>query len=91
LLSYRYSAVRKWLEPPRLAFIKKGQLQRRHLSQEMITEEELLSHLRQQNLEDYSQANLCYLESDGQISVIQQVIHVSAGHKSNRLCKNQGE
>ncbi|MFT3881600.1 MAG: DUF421 domain-containing protein [Gemmatales bacterium] len=69
-LSYRYPAVRKWLEPPPLALIRDGQLQRRHLRQEMITEEELKSHLRQQNVEDYNQVKLCYLEPDGQISVI---------------------
>ncbi len=43
---------------------------RRNMRQEFITEDELMSKLRQQGIEDLSQAAKVYMEGDGQISVV---------------------
>ena len=38
----------------------------------MITEEELMSQIREQGLEDVGQVKEAYMESDGQISIVEQ-------------------
>ena len=43
---------------------------RRHLRQELITEEELMSQLRQQGVQNLAEVKRCYLEGDGHFSVI---------------------
>jgi uncharacterized membrane protein YcaP (DUF421 family) len=43
---------------------------KKYLRQELITEEELMSHLRQHGVEDPGKVRRCYLEGDGHFSVI---------------------
>jgi uncharacterized membrane protein YcaP (DUF421 family) len=45
---------------------------RRNMRQEMITQDELISLIRQQGVERASEVKACYLESDGGISVIKK-------------------
>lgn len=67
--SYRFDAVAKILEPPPLPLVKNGRMLRRNMRQELITEEELASQLRQQEVEDLQEVKLAYLEPDGALSV----------------------
>lgn len=69
-LAYRFPALRKWIEPPSLEVIRSGRLMRRNLQKEMISEEELLSQLREHGVESVKEVKRAYVESDGQISVI---------------------
>src|SRR5688572_10320357 len=69
-LTFRSKLMRKLLEPAPLALIRNGRIQRRNLQQEMITEEELLSHLREQGVDDVKAVRMAFVEPDGQISVI---------------------
>jgi uncharacterized membrane protein YcaP (DUF421 family) len=50
--------------------IKDGRLQRRNMRHELVTEEELMSHLRQQGIAELTQVKEAYMEGDGQISII---------------------
>jgi uncharacterized membrane protein YcaP (DUF421 family) len=59
------------IEPPPLPLVKRGKLLRRNMRSELITEGELLGKLREQGVEDLSKVKLVNIESDGQISVIQ--------------------
>ena len=43
---------------------------KKHLRQELITEEELLSQLRQQGVQNPAEVKRCYLEGNGYFSVI---------------------
>src|SRR5215471_17821081 len=43
---------------------------KKHLRQELITEEELLSQLRQQGVQNPAELKRCYLEGNGHFSVI---------------------
>jgi uncharacterized membrane protein YcaP (DUF421 family) len=40
------------------------------MRKEMLSEDELKSQLREQQVEDYSEVKLCTLEGDGRLSVL---------------------
>jgi uncharacterized membrane protein YcaP (DUF421 family) len=69
-LGHRSPAFQRFLRPPPLLLIKDGQMIRRHMRQEMITEEELMSQLRQQGVDELALVKKAYMEGDGRISVI---------------------
>ena len=85
-LSYRYPLMRRLLRPPPLLLIKDGQVQWRNLKQEMITQEELLEQLREQGVETFKEVQKCYLEANGQVSVITK----EAKNKAGKTAKKQG-
>lgn len=58
------------LEPEPLLLIKEGRIIEKNLESEMITEEELMSQLRQQGVDDLSTVKKVYLESNGHFSVL---------------------
>ena len=69
-VSYRFPAVRKLVEPNPIQLIKDGKMLKRNMRRELITDEELLSKLREQSVESLDQVREAYIESDGQISII---------------------
>src|SRR5688572_10258337 len=83
--AFRSPAVRRIVQPPPLLLVKDGQLQRRNLRQEMITADELRTLLREHGVDDFSKVKRCCLESDGQVSVIQQ-----DGKEPDRPTRRQG-
>ena len=56
--------------PHPLLLIKDGRLMRKNLEKELITEDELMSQLRQQGHETIKEIKKCYLESNGHFSVM---------------------
>lgn len=69
-LGFRSTFAARFLAPSPLLLIEDGKLLRKNLEKEFITEDELLSQLRQQGLEDASLVKRCYLESNGHFSVL---------------------
>ena len=69
-LGYKFPKFQQFLNPPPLLLVKNGRMIHRHLERELITEEELMSQLRQQGVEFLVDVKKAYLESDGSISVI---------------------
>ncbi|HEX5594543.1 MAG TPA: YetF domain-containing protein [Micromonosporaceae bacterium] len=69
-LAYRFPWLSRLIQPRPLLLVEDGRIIRRHLRRELITEEELYSQLRQQGVDDVSQAHRVYMEADGQFSVI---------------------
>jgi uncharacterized membrane protein YcaP (DUF421 family) len=69
-LGYRFPLIQRLVRPAPLLLVKNGRVLRRNMRQEMITEEELMSQLRQQGVEHVSEVKKCYLEGDGRISII---------------------
>jgi uncharacterized membrane protein YcaP (DUF421 family) len=69
-LGYHYATFERFLKPPPLLLIRNGALMRQNMKREMITEQELLSQLREQGIDDPRQVRKCYLEGDGRLSVI---------------------
>jgi uncharacterized membrane protein YcaP (DUF421 family) len=71
-IGYRFPSVRPLLRSAPLLLIKDGLLQRRNMRREMITEEELMGRLREQGVEKVEDVKKCYLEGDGNVSVIKK-------------------
>lgn len=69
-LGYKYPLLQKFLNPPPLMLVKNGRLIERNLAKELITEEEIMSQLRQQGVELLKDVKIAYMEADGGISVI---------------------
>jgi uncharacterized membrane protein YcaP (DUF421 family) len=69
-LGYRFPPLQRFIDPPALPLVREGQLLRRNLRRELITEEELMSHLREHGVEDLAEVKAAYIEGDGRISVI---------------------
>jgi uncharacterized membrane protein YcaP (DUF421 family) len=71
-LGYRFPVMRRLVHPKPLLLIKDGRIQRRTLRQEMITEDELIGHLREQGVESVDEVKRSYMEEDGHISVVKK-------------------
>ncbi len=71
-LGYRSPFVARLLRPAPLPLVEDGRMVRRNMRREMITEEELLSQLRQHGVEGVSQVKRACLEGDGSVSVIRR-------------------
>lgn len=71
-LGFRYAWVEELINPAPLMLVKNGRLMRRNMQKELITEDDLLSQLRQQGVEDLAQVKQACLEGDGKISVIER-------------------
>jgi uncharacterized membrane protein YcaP (DUF421 family) len=71
-LGFRYEWFSRLIEPAPLLLIRDGKLLRRNMRKELITEEELMSQLREQGIDDPAKVKEAYMESDGQFSVVQK-------------------
>lgn len=69
-LAWRFPLFRHFAEPSSLPLVSQGRMLLRNMRQELITEDELWTHLRQQGIERLDQVKIAYLESDGSFSVI---------------------
>ena len=70
-LSFKLPWFSRLIEPPPLPLVKDGKLLRRNMRKELITEDELMSQLREQGLDSLEKVKAAYMESEGQFSVIQ--------------------
>ena len=68
-LDYRFPELSINGTEPRLV-VSNGRLLRRNMEQEELSEEQLMSHLRQQGVDDLALVGKAYVEGDGRISVI---------------------
>ncbi len=69
-LAYRVPLLERLVRQPPLPLVKNGQLLRRNMRQELITEDELMSQVRLQGVSDLSEVAEVHVESDGRISVL---------------------
>ncbi|MGZ4996752.1 MAG: DUF421 domain-containing protein [Methylobacter sp.] len=70
-LSYKSPSFQRLIEPPPLLLVKNGQLLRKNMRKELVTDEDLMVQLREQGVSDISNVKEAYMESDGHISVIE--------------------
>lgn len=59
-----------FIDPKPVALIRRGKILHRHLRQELITTDELMSQLRLQGVDDVAEVKTACMESDGKISVV---------------------
>lgn len=71
-LGYRFPVVHRLLQARPLLLVVDGRIQERNLRAEMLTEEDLLTQLREQGIDRLSLVRRCYLEGDGRLSVLWQ-------------------
>ena len=71
-LGYHVPSVQRFIYPPPLPLVRDGKLLRRNMRQELITEQELMSQLRQNGIESLDQVERAYMEGDGQISFVKR-------------------
>jgi uncharacterized membrane protein YcaP (DUF421 family) len=71
-LAFRSEWLRRLIEPPPLPLIQDGKLLRRNMRSELITEDELMSQIREEGLARLEQVKEAYIESDGRISVVKR-------------------
>ncbi|QAA93331.1 DUF421 domain-containing protein [Pollutimonas thiosulfatoxidans] len=69
-LCFFVPAVRVVLEPNRICLIKDGEMQRRGMRKEYITEEELMAQLRAHGIDDVARVRRAYIEEAGQVTVL---------------------
>lgn len=79
-LGYQFPPFQRFLNPPPLPLVKNGSMLHRNMRRELITEDELMSQLRQQGVESLADVKAAYMEADGSISVI---------HDSQTDCKRK--
>jgi uncharacterized membrane protein YcaP (DUF421 family) len=71
-LGYRFGFVERLVHPAPLTLIENGKVLRRNMRRELVTMDELMSHLREQGIDDVSRVKRAYVEGDGNISVIEK-------------------
>jgi uncharacterized membrane protein YcaP (DUF421 family) len=71
-LAFRYGAVRRFVHPEHRPLVVDGRVLRKALAEELMTEEELMTQLRLNGVEDPSEVKAAYLEGNGAISVIKR-------------------
>lgn len=69
-LGYYFPHIQRFRHPPALTLVKEGQLLKHNMDKELITEDELMSQLRQQGVDNLTEVKAAYIEGDGHISVI---------------------
>ena len=69
-VAFRVAAVRKFVHPERKRLVADGRVMRKVLEEELMTEDELLTQIRLNGVEDVSEVKAAYLEGNGEVSVI---------------------
>lgn len=87
-LGFKSKLVAKILEAEPLEVVRNGRILRRNLERELITEEELMSQLRLQGIDDVSKVKLACLEGSGDFSVIRFDSDEESGNKSRKKAVN---
>lgn len=78
--SYRFNAVRQFLEPPPVVLVRHGRLIHRNLRSQMLTVPQLMANLRVNGIEKLADVKIARLEPDGDISVIREK-HAEGGEE----------
>jgi uncharacterized membrane protein YcaP (DUF421 family) len=71
-LAFRSERFRRFAHPDRKPLVQSGRVLRKALAEELITEEELMTQLRLNGIEDIADVKAAYLEGNGEISVIKR-------------------
>jgi uncharacterized membrane protein YcaP (DUF421 family) len=82
-LGFRVPWFGRLVHPPPLELIRDGRMLRRNMEKELISEQELMSQLRQQGVDDVSDVKRACIEGDGHISVVTRTPGESRNQRTN--------
>lgn len=68
--SYHFRSVEKLVSSRPIEIVRNGKMLRRNMRREFVTEEELMSALRQQGLDSIDQVKSATIEGEGAITVV---------------------
>jgi uncharacterized membrane protein YcaP (DUF421 family) len=71
-VAFRYPVVQRFVHPEHKPLVVVGRLLRKTLRAELLTEEEVMTQLRLNGIEDLAQVKAAYLEGNGEISVLKR-------------------
>jgi uncharacterized membrane protein YcaP (DUF421 family) len=74
-LAYHFPRFESLLHPPPLPLVREGKMLARNMRRELITVDELMSHLREQGVTDLKEVKTASMEGDGRISVVTHEKH----------------
>lgn len=69
-LAFRFPMIQHFVHPERKPLVVDGRIVRRTLQDELMTEQELMTQLRLNGVEDVAAVKAAYLEGNGEVSVI---------------------
>ena len=69
-LSHRSQTVERFFQPQPLLLVENGRMLPRNMRAELITKDELMTHLREEGIGDIAEVEQACMEPDGMISVI---------------------
>ena len=87
-LAFRYPTVLRFVHPERRPLVVDGRIIRRTLRDELMTEEELMTQLRLNGVEELGEIKVAYLEGNGEVSVIKVPDHQE--HPSDMTIVQEG-
>jgi uncharacterized membrane protein YcaP (DUF421 family) len=70
--SWRWSAVRRFVDPPPVVLVRRGRLVPQNLRRENLTNAEVMAGLREQGIDKLADVKMARMEPDGHISVIRR-------------------
>ena len=83
-LGFKSEVLSHVLEPQPVLLVRNGRMIRKNMEQELISEDELMSRLREQGVEDINDVKKCCLEADGEFSVIRFSGDRTPGNKKEK-------
>lgn len=69
-LSFHFKFMERFFRHPSVQIVKNGEMLLRNMRKEYITKDELMDHLRTEQIEDIKEVKAAYVEGEGKISVI---------------------
>jgi uncharacterized membrane protein YcaP (DUF421 family) len=69
-LGYHFRPIERFVHPPPRPIVRDGQMIPRNMRAELVTQEELMTTLRTQGIEDVGDVKVAFVEGNGEISVI---------------------
>ena len=74
-LAYHFPVFESLVHPSPVPLVRDGEMIARNMRRELITVDELMSHLREQGVKDLKEVKSASMEGDGRISVVTHEKH----------------
>ena len=69
-LGHRFPFVQRFIKPDKLPLVKNGKILHDNMKKELVTEEELMSEVRTNGINNIKEVKEAYMEPNGRISII---------------------